>query len=111
MLIKFVVEDYNKPVVSEIDQIIYNIIQKKTVKYISDGIELKPNFIKHYLAVLDIKKEEIFDMEMIIMQANKQLTFYNEDIAVGYKTRCDSKHIILAKNYILDNYNYLANLN
>lgn len=111
MLFKLIVKDYNKPVVSEVDQIINAITEKKPIKYISNGIELKSNFTVHYFNILDMEKGISYDREMILKQVNKQISYYNEDLLVGYKTRCNDKDIELAMMYVLDNYKYLANLN
>ena len=111
LFIKLIVNDYNKPAVSKADQIINAITEKKPVKYISNGVELKTNFTEHYFDILDMEKGRLFDRDMILTQVKKQQSYYQEDLAVGYKTRCNSKDILLAETYILDNYNYLVYLN
>ena len=111
LLIRLIIDDYNKPVVSDVDQIINDITEKKSIKYISNGVELKTNFTEHYLDILDMEKGKLFDRDMILIQIKKQHSYYQEDMAVGYKTRCNSKDILLAETYILDNYNYLVYLN
>ncbi len=111
MFFKFIVKDYNKPVVSDVDQIINAITEKKPIKYISNGIELKTNFSEHYFKILDLEKGKLYDREMILTQVEKQLSYYQEDILVGYKARCNSNDIHLAEKYVIDNYNYLVNLN
>ena len=93
------------------DQIINAITKKKPIKYISNGIELKTNFTEHYFNVLDMEKGKLYDIEMILTQGEKQLSYYQEDILVGYKTRCNSNDILLAEKYVIDNYNYLVNMN
>ena len=110
-IIKLIVADYNKPVVSDIDQIINAITEKKPVKYISNGVELKTNFTEHYFDILDMENGKIYDREMISDQVFKQHSYYDEDVKVGYKTRCNSKNILLAEKYIMDNYNYVVFLN
>ena len=111
MLFKLIVKDYNKPVVSDVDQIINAITEKKPIKYISNGIELKTNFSEHYFNILDMEKGKLYDKEMILNQVEKQLSYYQEDVLVGYKTRCNSNDILLAEKYVIDNYNYLVNIN
>lgn len=111
MLFKLIVKDYNKPIVSDVDQLINAITVKKPIKYISNGIELKTNFTEHYFKILDMEKGRLYDREMILTQVEKQLSYYQEDILVGYKTRCNSNDILLAEKYVIDNYNYLVNLN
>ena len=110
-IIKLIVNDYNKPVVSDVDQIINSITEKKPVKYISNGVELKTNLTEHYFDILDMEKGRLFDREMILTQVKKQQSYYQEDVSVGYKIRCNSKDILLAETYIMDNYNYLVYLN
>ncbi len=110
-IFKLIVKDYNKPIVSEIDQIINAITEKKPIKYISNGIELKTNFSEHYFKILDMEKGKLYDRKMILTQVEKQLTYYQEDILVGYKTRCNSNDILLAEKYVIDNYNYIVYLN
>jgi hypothetical protein len=70
-LIKLIVRDLNKPVVSEVDQIINAITEKKPIKYISNGVELKTNFTEHYFDILDMEKGKLFDREMILIQIRK----------------------------------------
>jgi hypothetical protein len=111
MLFKLIVKDYNKPVVSDVDQIINAITEKKPIKYISNGTELKTNFTEHYFKILDMEKGKSYDREMISNQAKKQLTYYQEDVIVGYKTRCNADDILLAEKYVIDQYNYLVYLN
>ena len=111
LIFKFIVQDYNKPVVSDVDQMINTITEKKPIKYISNGIELNCNFTDHYFNILDMEKGKLYDREMILTQVEKQLSYYQEDILVGYKTRCNSNDILLAEKYIVDNFNYLVNLN
>lgn len=111
LIIKLIVDDYNKPVVSDVDQIINDITEKKPIKYISNGVELKTNFNEHYFDILDMEKGNLFDKEMILIQVKKQHSYYQEDVAVGYKTRFNTVDILLAETYILDNYNYMVYLN
>ena len=111
LIFKLIVKDYNKPIVSDVDQIINAITEKKPIKYISNEIELKTNFTEHYFKILDMEKGKLHDREMILTQVEKQLTYFQEDILVGYKTRCNSNDILLAEKYVIDNYNYLVNIN
>ena len=111
LILKLVINDYKKPVISELDQLINNLTEKKTVKYISNGIELKSNFISHYLEFLDMRNTKRFNRELIFKQAQKQHTFFQEDINTGYLTRCSKKDIILAESYILEYYDYVVHLN
>ena len=111
LIFNLIIKDYNRPIVSDVDQIINAINEKKIVKYISNGVELKTPFIEHYFDILDMEKGKLFDREMIFIQVKKQHSYYQEDLAVGYKTRCNSKDILLAETYILDYYNYLVYLN
>ena len=111
LIFNLIVKDYTRPIVSDVDQIINAITEKKPVKYISNGVELKTNFTEHYLDILDMEKGKLFDRDMILIQVKKQHSYYQEDVAVGYKSRCNSKDILLAETYILDNYNYLFYLN
>ena len=110
-LIKLIVRDLNKPVVSDVDQIINSITEKKPIKYISNGVELKTTLKRHYFNILDMENGKLYHRDMILTQVQKQDTYYQEDVAVGYKTRCNSKDILLAEEYIMDNYNYMVYLN
>ena len=110
-IINLIIDDYNKPVVSDIDKIINTITEKKPVKYLSNGVELKTTLKSHYFNILDMENGKIYDREMILTQVRKQEIYYQEEVAVGYKTRFNAKDILLAENYILDNYNYLVYLN
>jgi len=111
LIFKLIVNDYNKPAVSEVDQIINTITEKKPVKYISNGVELKTTLKSHYFNILDMENEKFYDRKMILIQVQKQDSYFQEDIAVGYKTRFNSIDIILAEEYIMHNYNYLVYLN
>lgn len=110
-IIKLIVVDYNKPIVSDVDQIINSITEKKPVKYFSNGVELNTTLKKYYFNILDMENGKIYDREMISEQVFKQHSFYNEDVKVGYKTKYHTKDIHLAEDYIMDNYNYLVHLN
>ena len=111
LIIKLIIEDYNKPVVSNVDKIINAITEKKPVLYISNGVELKTNFTEHYFDILDMEKGKLFDRDMISVQVFKQHSYFKEDLTVGYKTRNNTKDIQLAEDYILNNYDYVVNLN
>ena len=111
LIFKLIVNEYNKPIISDVDKIINNLTKKKTVKYISNGVELNTTFIEYYFEILDMDKGKLFNIEMILTQVKKQQTYYQEDVAVGYKTRCKDIDILLAETYTLDNYNYLVYLN
>ena len=64
-IIGLIVNDYTKPVVSDVDQINNILTEKKPVKYISNGVELKTTFIEHYFDILDMEKGKLFDREII----------------------------------------------
>lgn len=110
-IIKLIVADYNKPIVSDVDQIINTITEKKNLKYISNGTELETTLKKHYFDILDMENGKIYDREMISEQVFKQHSFHDEDLKVGYKTRYNTKDIHLAEDYILDYYDYFVHLN
>jgi hypothetical protein len=111
IIIKLIVDDYNETVISDIDQIINTITEKKPVKFISNGVELNSTFIEHYFKILDLEIGVLYDSEMIFKQVKKNQSFYQENLALGYKTRCNEKEILLAEAFILDNYNYIVHLN
>jgi hypothetical protein len=54
---------------------------------------------------------KVYDREMISEQVFKQHSFYNEDVRAGFKTRCNSKDIYMAEDYVLDYYDYVVHLN
>ena len=110
-LIKIIIKELSKPVVSDIDEIINTITEKKPVKYISNGVELKTTHKRHYFNILDMENGKVYDREMISEQVVKQHQYYDEDVKVGYKTTYNTKDIHLAEDYIMDNYNYLVYLN
>ena len=109
--IKWLVNEITKPEISEVDEIINNITEKKPVKYISNGVELKTTLKRYYFDILDMENGKVYDREMISEQVFKQHSFYNEDVKVGYKTRYNTKDIHLAEDYILDYYDYVVHLN
>lgn len=110
-ILKWLVNEISKPEVSEVDQIINTITEKKSVKYISNGVELKTTLKRHYFDILDMENGKVYNREMISEQVFKQHSYYDEDVKVGYKTRCSSKDIKLAEEYIMDNFNYMVYLN
>ena len=110
-IIKLIIKELTTPAVSDVDQIINSITEKKPIKYISNGVELKTTLKRHYFDILDMENGKVYDREMISDQVFKQHSYYDEDVKVGFKTRCTSKDILLAENYIIDNYNYLVFLN
>lgn len=110
-IITFIIKDYNKPVISEVDKILNEITLKKPIKYISNGIELKSNFTTHYLSILDITEENRVDRSMILIQVQKQTSFYLEDVLIGYKARVSTNDIRMSEDYILNHYDYMMNLN
>ena len=110
-IIKWLIDELSKPVVSDVDQIINSITEKKPVKYISNGVELKTTLKRHYFNILDLENGKVYDREMISDQVFKQHSFYNEDVKVGYKTKYKTSDIHLAEDYILDYYDYFVYLN
>jgi hypothetical protein len=110
-IIKLIIKELTTPAVSDVDQIINAITEKKPIKYISNGVELKTTLKRHYFNILDMENGKIYDREMISDQVFKQHSYYDEDVKVGYKTRCKSIDIKLAEEYIMDNYNYIVYLN
>ncbi len=109
--IKWLINEITKPEVSQVDQIINTITEKKPIRYISNGIELKTTFKRHYFDILDMENGKVYDREMISKQVFKQHSYYDEDVKVGHKTRYNTKDIHLAEEYIMDNYNYVVHLN
>lgn len=110
-ILKWLVDEISKPEVSEVDQIINTITEKKPIKYISNGVELKTTLKRHYFDILDMENGKVYDREMISEQVFKQHSFYNEDVRVGYMTRCKTKDIHMAEDYVLDYYDYVVHLN
>ena len=110
-IIKLIIKELNKPVDSDVDQIINTITEKKPVIYISNGVELKTTLKRHYFNILDMENGKVYDREMILTQVQRQDSYYQEDTNAGYKTRCTSNDILLAESYVMDNYNYLVYLN
>lgn len=110
-IIKLIIKELSKPVVSDVDQIINEITEKKPIKYISNGVELKTTLKRHYFDILDMENGKIYDREMISEQVFKQHSFYDEDVKVGFKTRCKSIDIKLAEDYIMEHYDYIVELN
>ena len=111
LIFKFIIEDYNKPVVTDVDQLINTITEKKPIKYISNGVELKTTLKRHYFDILDLENRKVYDREMISKQVFKQHSFHDEDLKVGYQTKYNTKDIHLAEDYIFDYYDYFVHLN
>ena len=107
-IIKWLIDEISKPEDSDVDELINDITEKKPVKYISNGVELKTTLKRHYFNILDMENGKVYDREMISDQVFKQHSYYDEDVKVGYKTRCTSNDIHLAHNYIMDHYDYIV---
>ena len=110
-ILKWLVDELSKPKVSEVDEIINSVTDKKPIKFISNGVELKTTLKRHYFDILDMENGKVYDREMISEQVFKQHSFYNEDVRAGYKTRCNTKDIHMAEEYVLDYYDYIVHLN
>ena len=110
-MVKWIIDEISKPEDSDVDELINDITEKKPVKYISNGVELKTTLKRHYFNILDMENGKVYDREMISDQVFKQHSYYDEDVKVGYKTRCTSNDIQLAHNYIMDHYDYIVDLN
>ena len=63
LIFKLIVDNYNKPFVSDVDQIINCITEKKPIKYISNGVELKTTLKRHYFNILDLMNGKVYDRE------------------------------------------------
>jgi len=72
LIFKLVVDNLSKPEVSEVDEIINTITEKKPVKYISNGVELKTTLKRHYFDILNMENRKVYDREMISEQVFKQ---------------------------------------
>jgi hypothetical protein len=110
-IVKWIIDEISKPEVPNVDQIINSITEKKPIKYISNGVELKTTLKKHYFDILDMENGKVYDREMISEQVFKQHSYYDEDVKVGYKTRYKTMDIHLSEDYILDYYDYVVHLN
>ena len=65
-ILKWLVDEISKPEVSEVDQIINTITEKKPIKYISNGVELKTTLKRHYFDILDMENGKVYNREMIL---------------------------------------------
>lgn len=109
LFLKLLVDDYNKPIISEVDQLIINLTYKKPIYYISNGVVINTTLNRYYCDILELGND--YDIDQIITQVKKQKSYYQEDVSLGYKVRYSTMDIILAETYLFDNYNYLVNLN
>jgi hypothetical protein len=64
--------------------------------------------ITNSFKVLGIDKGTLIDPREINMAFSKQLQFANEDRVLGYKTKHSLKEYRLARNYLLDFYDYIT---
>lgn len=58
--------------------------------------------------VLGLDKGTLIDPQSINIAFNKQLEWANEDRVLGYKVKYSLKELRLARNYLLNFYNYNA---
>ena len=110
-LLKWLIDEISKPEVSDVDLMVNKITEKKPIKFISNDVELKTTLKRHYFDILDMENGKVYDIEMISEQVFKQHSFYNEDVSAGFKTRCNTKDIHMAEDYVLDYYDYVVHLN
>jgi hypothetical protein len=110
-IVKWIIDEISKSEVPDVDQIINSITEKKPIKYMSNGVEIKATLKKYYFDILDMENGKVYDREMISKQVLKQHSYYNDDVRAGYKTRCNKKDIQLAEDYVLDYYDYIVQLN
>ena len=55
-IVKWIIDEISKPEAPDVDQIINSITEKKPIKYISNGVELKTTLKRHYFNILDLEK-------------------------------------------------------
>lgn len=110
-IVKWIIDEISNPEATDVDQIINSITEKKPIKYISNGVELKSTLKRYYFDILDIENGKVYDREMITAQVLKQHSYHDEDSKVGYMTRYKTMDIHLSEDYILDYYDYLVHLN
>ena len=110
-IVKWIIDEISKPESPDVDQIINSIIEKKPIKYISNGVELKTTLKRHYFGILDMTNGQIYDRNLIFTQVQRQYQYLDEDSKIRIKTRCTFSDIKLAEEYIMNNYDYLINLN
>jgi len=67
--------------------------------------------ITNSFKVLGIDKGTLIDPREINLAFSKQLQYANEDRVLGYKVKHSLKEYRLAKDYLLDLYDYIAFLN
>lgn len=80
-------------------------------QYIINEVESPNHPITKSLQVLGIDKGTLIDPRSINMAFSKQLQYANEDRVLGYKVKHSLKEYRLARNYLLDLYDYTAFLN
>jgi hypothetical protein len=80
-------------------------------EYIINEVVSPIHPITKYFQVLGIDKGTLIDPKTINMAFSKQLEFANEDRVLGYKVKHTLKDYKLAKDYLLDYYDYVAFLN
>lgn len=110
-LIKSLIKSMREVNISDINKPSNTLNAFTNIKYISNGIEIKKSFKKHYFDILDMQSGIVYDRNMIREQVFKQHSFNDEDIKLGYKTKFNASEIILAKMYVMDYHDYIVHLN
>lgn len=74
--------------------------------YIFNGKKINKSCILHAYEVLDIDRQTPISPEKIYHAYFKQLEFKEEDIILGYKVKHISEDLNVARDYLLDYYDY-----
>ena len=88
-----------------------HIKQEGKPEYIINEVVSPVHPITKSFLVLGIDKGTLIDPRLINIAFSKQLEFANEDRLLGYSVKFSLKEYKLAKNYLLDFYDYVAFLN
>ena len=112
LIIKLIKSTNNEPIkehVTLVEGVHFN--ERLSIKYISNGIELKESIRKHYYKVLDIHSSPIINGDVVFEKYQKHLQYLKEDQLLGYKVKFSINDLKAAQYYLDDLCEYFGNSN
>ncbi len=115
LIIRLIINDYNKPVVSNVYQIINTISNKEPIKYYSNGIELPYRFHIEYKIMIDVMADSwIYKYEnQELVNQNHNSPIIDRKIITPYLQlyTYKLKNVFLAESNLTEHWDYLKYLN
>jgi len=114
-VIKYLVNDFNKPELFEIDNLINSIPDKQTIQYFSNGLALPfPFHIEYRNIIKEIENSWIYENKyQNIVNQNHDAPILEREIYNPFKLNYTYtfNHLFLANEFLSEQKKYLENLN